>query len=218
MADKRYAEHRWEWLREQVWTKDEASEQLLRWPDRAYLRELLHAFDTVPLLAVPKSRAMMVSWAIAAWSVHKARYFPNNAIFIQSENEDKAAYVVGQRCAFIEDNLDAKSLRRRRVSDGEADSDEYKATKTSKGLVGRMEYGRTGSTIWAVPQGGDVVRSYTFSKWFMDECEFQEGAHEAVAAALPRVEKGAGIVLVSTPNGPRGPIAALCREIGFTKF
>lgn len=197
----------WRWLRETVWTIDEASQEQIRWPDKQYLRELFEIIDGHSMIAIPKSRRMMVTWAIAAWAVHKARFFPNYAIFIQSENEDKAAFVIDKRCAWIEDHIEPAPFKR-----------EYSSIKTSKGAVGRITYKQTGSYIWGIPQGDDVIRTYTPSCLVLDEAEFQPEAHAALVAALPAVEKGSKLILVSSSNGPSGVIASIAKEIGITSW
>jgi hypothetical protein len=150
---------------------------------------------------------MMASWTCAAWAVYKARYFPYNAIFVQSETETKAAYITDKRCTFIEEHLREPLLRRG-----------YKSIRTCEGLIGRITYAETGSYIWAIPQGDDVIRSYTFSILFMDESEFQPEGQKALVGALPTLEKGAQLIIASTSNGPQGILADVCRSIGFTKF
>jgi len=197
----------WTWLRDCVLTIDEASQAASPWPDRAYLRELFTFIDEHKMVVIPKSRRMMVTWAVAAWCVHKARYFPNYAIFVQSETEDKAAYVIDKRCAFIEDNLTPEALRRT-----------YSSIRTTKGAIGRMTYRDTRSYLWGIPQGGDVLRTYTPSVLFMDEADFQPEGHQALTAALPAAEKGAKLILVSSSNGPSGVVAGVCKEVGFLKW
>src|SRR6266540_7117259 len=150
--DREYARDCWAWLCDLVVTVDEATQQRLRWPaEKEYLHDLIDVLTSDERkVAIPKSRRMMVTWAAAAWCTHRARYFPNNAIFWQSQNEQKAAYVLDQRCAFIEDNLLEPIFRR-----------SFKPIRTSGGLIGRMTYQETGSYLWAVPQGGGVFRSFT---------------------------------------------------------
>lgn len=206
LHDARYANNCWAWLTELVVTIDEATEQERRWPDKLYLRDLFEVLEAEPLVAIPKSRRMMVTWALAAWAVWRARYRPHNAIFIQSETEAKSAYVVDQRCAFIESHLRIPLLRR-----------EVVATKTAQSLIGRLKYPSTESYISAVAQGDGVMRSYTPTILIMDECEFQPEAALALQAALPLAEKGAKIVLASTSNGPRGIMADICRSVGFVR-
>lgn len=209
-ANARYADNCWLWLCEQVKTIDEASKEVLRWPaEKEYLRELLEEdlIGNYKPLALPKSRRMMVSWLVAAWALWLVRFHPNNAVYVQSETEDKAAFLVDRRCQFIEDNLVIPALRK-----------PYEATKTKGGQTGRLHYPETKSFIRAVAQGGNVARTFTPSVWIMDECEFQPEASEALAAALPFVEKKMKLVLISSSAGPRGILADICREIGFTRW
>lgn len=205
--DAVYAKDCWRWLREQVWTIDEASQVSARWPDKDYLHDMVRVIDGEQMIAFPKSRRMMATWLLAAWAVHKARYFPNFAIFWQSLNEDRAAWAIDQRCKYIEDNIQPEPYRR-----------SYASIKTSGGYVGKMTYRLTGSSIRAVPQGADALRSFTPSVLVMDESEQQPEAHAALTAAIPFVEKGAKLVLIGTSNGPLGVMAGIAKEIGFTSY
>ena len=207
--DNLYKKDPWLWLTSEVFTVDEATQTKRPWPDKAYLEDLFQALQTETKLVIPKSRRMMVSWSMAAWSVYKARYFPNNAIFYQSETENKSAYIVDKRCCFIENNLREKQLRRK-----------YHSIKTNSGLIGRVTYNDTESYIWAIPQGDSVIRTYTFSLLVSDECDFQSEGVEALNAALSIAEEGKQnqIVLLTTSNGPSGVAAEICRGAGLTRF
>jgi hypothetical protein len=207
--DDLYKKEPWLWFIHEVNTSDEATQAMRPWPDKEYLKDLLEILLEEPLVLVPKSRRMMVSWLVAAIATYEARYLPHNAIFIQSETEDKAAYITEKRCAFIEDHLNEPALRRK-----------YRAIRTTKGAIGRITYEETGSYIWAIPQGGSIIRTYTFSRLLMDESEFQAESHEALNAAISIAEnnKSSKIVLVSTSDGPQGPIADICRGAGFTRW
>jgi len=197
----------WRWLTKRVTTIDEATQTQARWPAHmGYLKELLAFVDEHQMVAIPKSRRMMVSWALAAWCTHRARFFPNNAIFWQSENEDKAAFVVQNRCAYIEDHIDEGRRR------------SYSAIRTTKGVIGRLTYRDTKSYIWGIPQGGDVLRTYTPAVLVMDECDFMQEGPAALTAALPAVEKGSKLVLISSSNGPGGILAGICKEIGIRSW
>lgn len=206
--DRAYEADPWLFLSEQAVTVDEADQTIKPFPvEKQYLHELVDALQRERMLALPKSRRMLATWTVAAWATWRARYHPNNAIFIQSRNEDAAAFVVDSRCAWIETNLMDRAFQRR-----------FAAHRTQGGKIGRIAYEATRSTIWAMPQGGDVLRSYTFSVLVLDESEFQEQGEEAVATAMAQVEKGAKIVLLSSSNGPRGPLARICKEIGLSRF
>jgi hypothetical protein len=208
--DAKYQRDIHAWLEDQVWTIDEASSEIRRWPKRdekPYLHELIDHLIERQRPAIPKSRRMLVTWAVAAFCVHRVRYFPASAVFWQSQNVEKAAYVVGKRCAWIEDHLDDHELRRT-----------YKAHRTSGGDIVRMDYLDTESYIIGIPQGQDAVRSFTGTILVMDEIEHQEQGREALTAALPMVEKAAKLILIGSSAGPRGVLAEICREIGFTRW
>jgi hypothetical protein len=202
----------WRWFCQMVQTVDEAAVSnetgnVFRWPAHyTYLREVLKVLENEPLVIIPKSRRMMISWLVAAYFVWHARYHENGALFWQSETEQKAAFIVDQRCKFIEEHLYRPEFK-----------EQIKTIKTKQGLVGRITY-PNGSYIWAVAQGGDVLRTYTATKVMMDECEFQDESPDALTALLPLVEKGAQAILVSSSNGPIGVMAELCRDVGFTSW
>ncbi|MGI9294279.1 MAG: hypothetical protein ACR2PS_09880, partial [Pseudomonadales bacterium] len=150
-----------------------------------------------------------VSWSVALWATWRAHYHAHNAIYVQSDKEEKSAYLIDQRCKFIEDNLVDEWCRR-----------DYKSIRTKDGLVGRMTYPATQSYVVGVAQGADKIRSYTASALIMDECEFQGEAHAALTAALALVEdsKSVKLILISTSNGPGGVLAGLCRDVGFVRW
>jgi hypothetical protein len=207
--DQMYMDDPWLWFMEEVYTRDEATKAKRLWPDKVYLEDLVTILQTERLIILPKSRRMMVSWLAAAWAVYNARYFPHHAIFIQSETEDKAAFITDKRCKFIEDNLREPALRR-----------EYHPIKTTKGAVGRLAYKDTESYIWAIPQGDSVIRTYTFSILFMDESDFQPEGGDALYAAISIAQEGGTnqIILATTSNGPTGVAAEICRDAGFTRW
>jgi len=210
LADRRYEGDCWAWLVEQVNTIDEASRQVRRWP--AHLDALHDLIDVLTdsdehLIGVPKSRRMMVTWAVAEWVHWLTRYYPSVLAVWQSRTETMAAEVVDKRIIFAEEHLHEPALRRT------ADTH-----RTKDGLIGRVTWNSTSSRIVAVAQGADAFRSLTPTVLVMDECEFQEQGAAALAAAIPFAEKGAKVVLVSSSNGPGHPLANLCKAVGFTRW
>ena len=53
---------------------------------------------------------------------------------------------------------------------------------------GKLIYSN-GSIIWGIPQGGDIVRSYTPSVIFLDEAAFQPEAESSYGAAKAAARK-----------------------------
>lgn len=207
IRDRQFADDPYLWMTEIVKTKDEASQAVRPFPkDKPYIKDALDCLRSgYNKIAFPKSRRMFASWIVSLWVTHTARYWPNHAIYWQSEQEQKAAFVVDERCKFVEDNL--PQLYRR----------EYEAYKAKSGQVGKLIYKGTGSYILGIAQGDSQIRSYTPSILVMDECEFMPEAHKALKAALSTVEKEAKIVLLSTSDGPSGILAGICRN-DFVRF
>lgn len=205
--DEHYMQNPHDWFAHQAWTNDEAEQATRPWKDAVYVRDLITVFQHERRVAIPKSRREFASWTCAGWLWYNARFFENQACFFQSEIEDKAAFIVEHRCMFLEDHITFPELRRK-----------YRAIRTNKGLVGRMNYSKSGSYVWGIPQGADAIRTYTFSILVMDESEFQNEGADALVAALPTVEKKAQIILLSSSNGPGGVLAGICKEAGFVKF
>lgn len=194
------------WLFEQVKTQDEASQQLLRFPDKEYLKDLARALETEQMVVIPKSRRVMASWILAAYAHWKVRFHKHTAVFFQSLTESKAAYIVDQRIKLIEDSLEPIFKR------------EYEGLKTKTGLVGKLTFKDTGSFVQAIPQGDDVIRSYTPSLLICDEIDFMPEGHLAVNAAMSTVEKASQIVLITTSNGPSGVVGKICKTANFQKW
>lgn len=204
--DGQYANDSYLWAVEQVKTIDEASAQVLPFPDRMYLHDLFEAMDETQKLAIPKSRRMMVSWAVAIYIQHQIRYRSHVAAYVQSAVEGKAAYIVDARMKFVEDNLPVIYRK------------PYTCIRTSEGQVGKLTMSSTGSFVHALAQGADAFRAFTPTLVFSDEIEFQEKGHQSFVAMLPFAEKKCKIIIVSSSNGPQGVLAGFARDIGFARF
>jgi hypothetical protein len=72
LDNREFQDDPWFCACEMVHTIDEATQQAPPRPrDHAYLEALFAALGTERLLAVPKSRRMMGSWAVSAWATHR---------------------------------------------------------------------------------------------------------------------------------------------------
>ncbi len=204
--DERYARDPWAWATERVRTMDEASSQVLDFPEKDYLQDLFQILDEEQKIAIPKSRRKFITWGVSTWILHRVRYRKHVAAFIQSETEGKAAFVIDKRMAFIENNLDPIYRR------------PFTQNKTTEGLIGKMTYVQTGSYAKALAQGGDAFRTFTPTIIFLDELEFQQQGHQSFVASLPFAEKNCKLIICSSSNGPHGVLADMARGCGFTRF
>ena len=182
-----------------VKTRDEADPDHTVKPfpvEYEYLRALWRDWEGAQKSIVAKSRQMFVSWAECTFATWWARRRPNQHVIIQTQdwadavklvcvaggNKD-AAYL--GRCQFIERNL-PKWLQ-----------------LPIKENEGQIAY-PNGSLIEAVPGGADKVRGQVISLYIGDEFAFQSEAWGVWTTLAPLVQKGAKVILVSTPNGAQG--------------
>lgn len=157
-------------------------------PNWAYLRDLARLWLTEPLLVVAKSRQMLATWLFVCLYLWRAIVRPGELIFLQSKREEDAvgnanaaAGLLG-RMKFVLEHL--PPLIRPR----------YRAT------ANKIEFPDTRSTVWAIPQGADVIRQHTASGILSDEMAFQVDAEESYTAAIPTIENGGTFTAVSTAN------------------
>lgn len=169
-----------------VRTRDEHKGKILPFPYMDYTRNLLHRFRTEPVVYIEKTRQMVVTWTIAAHLVYRAKFTRHYLGFFQSKREEDAANVVFNkewgraRCSVIESNLPL-----------------WLQSKGAEGTYGKLYY-PTDSLIWGIPQGEDVLRSYTAKEVVMDECSFWPAFSASHQAALPMVEGGGNLICLST--------------------
>ena len=160
-----------------------------------YAREIadlawLEASYQSGLVAMEKSRQMMVTWIVCAYLLWRAKYHAHQLILVQSKREDDAANLVFNkepsvaRISFMEAHL-PKYLRH--------------CEWPKAGAYGHL-YFPSGSHIWAIPEGGEIIRSNTASAVFSDECAFQPEFGSAYTAALPAIKGGGQGIFVSSPH------------------
>lgn len=155
-------------------------------PDKQYLRLLAYAWVMEPLLAIPKSRQMMVTWLFCAIAAH-----------------DLVARDA-QRAAFISKKFDDANALLGRINTiisklpGEY-NDMLPPRTTHK--IGHLEAPEHNCHVHAMGEEAKGLRSYTFSWVFFDESAFADQASEIMRAGMPTVKGGGRFTLVSTSNG-----------------
>jgi len=175
-------------------TKDEHAEgdlSIRLFPTREEKPAIWDLLDTMKeesMLAIEKSRQLLVTWLCCLFCLWVAKFQKNRLVFVQSKKEEDAANLVFNsewskaRISFMESNL-PESLK----------SDVLPA-------YGKLYFKETGSSIWGIPEGGDQIRSYTPSLVFSDEFAYQPEAEAAWTAAKPCVMGGGKFFAVSSAN------------------
>jgi hypothetical protein len=182
-----------QWVR----TKDEhdADNPVKPFPLKDYTAHILSEFLKEDIVFLPKSRQIMITWLCCAHILWQAKSTPHRLLFIQSKKEEDAANLVfnggrsgndwnNARISFIESNLPWWLQ-------------EEKGTLDSS--YGKLMFGN-GSKIWGIPQGGDMIRSYTPSLVISDEAAFQPEFGGAYLAILPAIKHGGKMIAVSSAN------------------
>lgn len=161
---------------------------------------------TTGTLFVEKSRQILASWLCCAYLLWRAKFHAHQLIIVQSKKEEDAAKFV-----FVKEPQQARiSYIESRLPDWLQDGLFHRPGGTPPGMhrflkssvIHRADYGnlyfQNGSRIWAVPQGGDVIRSNTPSTLFSDEAAFQPDFGLAYQAALPALRGGGQGIFVSS--------------------
>src|SRR6185295_3916268 len=197
--NRRCAEDGLEWL-SWVVTRDEAdpANSVKPFPLHLdYLRDLWGVFNAENLVVVAKSRHMLVSWVVAAFAVWTARSKPHQAVYWQAQKQEDAVGMVcapegaqQARCQFIEANLPPWM----RVP--------------VKPVEGRLQY-PNGSVIQALSGGADKIRGKTASLIVLDEFAHMLDQQQIYTSVVPLVQKGAKLLIVSTPNGSGNTFSVL---------
>lgn len=176
------------WLVNWVFTVDnhDRNQPIKRFPNKEYVKRLVEIWLHEPLLLVPKSRQMMISWLYCALYLWDTQFSPGRLTFFQSKKEENANDLV-LRAKFIYDKQPG-FLKKYRVN----------PSNIGKHIYCKMEFPEIQSTIRGIPQGGDQIRMYTASGILADEMAFQGEAEAAYTAAKPTIDGGGRFTGVST--------------------
>lgn len=151
-------------------------------------REFLGACRDAGMVAVEKSRQVMVTWLVCAYLLWRAKFRPHQLLLLQSKREEDACNLVFvkepyvARMSFMESHLPAH-LRHCQFP--------------KAGTYGHL-YFPNGSHAWGIPEGGDIIRSNTPSVIFSDESAFQPQFGLSYTAALPAIKGGGQYICVSS--------------------
>ena len=143
---------------------------------------------TLTLLVIVKSRQMMMTWLFTALSLWDAMFHQGRLIMLQSKTEREAVgdEYSGQgllgRCKFMLRQCPPWLV----------------PTYTIKST--QVIFPTMNSTLWAIPQGAAIIRSYTSAGILSDECAFQDEFSDAYGAAVPTIRGGGWFVALSSAH------------------
>ena len=185
-----YSRYPWQWLIECCYTLDQHDgvNPIKLFPDRAYLKEALDVITNNRLVLFKKSRQMMMTWLVSLFGLWMAMFRQGQLIFYQSK---KLADAVGDENAATGPLGRAKFTYRRLP--------EWLQQRTPCEITSeKMIFRSNQSTIWAIPEGADIIRTHTASMIFADEAGFQPEFANAYTAAMPCIVGGGRFIGIST--------------------
>lgn len=201
----------WEYLQACVWTRDEASGQIRKFPSWDYLRYCSEVRGQHRVLAWEKSRRMMVTWWLVAEYLFDVMTQPTHTDAVASDKLEKSAYLLGpDRMQCIYDLIPPVSeaqlrmLASRRVDVGPFREQVWPdkpvvefGHKQDRGW--RMaSCAATGSVIMAVASGESQMQQYTYSNILMDEFPRWERQEESWRNIQPTTQGGGHVDIVCT--------------------
>jgi hypothetical protein len=195
-----------EWLQHYTKTRDDhwrekGTDPYCEFPKLPYMPKLFELMASSRRLFLPKSREMMLSWAVVGYAVHLCQWHPNIQVIIQSEREAKSVdLVVGHgvpgyaRVLWEKQDDFLKHL--------------HALTKSIEDMPADVLSWANGSSIRGVPSGANQVRQYHPSLFIMDEAAFLSEA----AASYDTAEPVSSQIFVISTAGP-GWFAEVCQNI-----
>jgi len=180
-----------------VQTKDEhdADQPIKPFPAKPHITYLLDLWyeKLKSIYFVAKSRQIMLTWLCCVYALWMAKAFSHRLIFLQSKKEEDAANLVfnggrtgknwdAARISFIEHHLPWW------LQDGGIEP-----------AYGKLLF-PNGSKIVGIPEGADMIRSYTPSLVISDEAAFQPEFGGAYTAMLPIAKQGGMLIAISSAN------------------
>lgn len=182
-----YRDNPWDFMLECCFTLDQVDKgaPVKTLPNREYGKMYAKLWHKYPLLAIPKTRRMTMSWytiALYVWDTlfHEGRF---NAFV--SKKEDDANELV-ERAKFMIEHIPEDKIPREMLPE-------------MKSKFCLLEFPSIKSKIQGFPQGADQLRQFTFSGIFGDESAFWDNAQKFYAASFPTIDGGGRMTLVSSP-------------------
>ncbi len=157
---------------------------------RPYIRELVKLWLDCRLITVLKARQMVMTWLFVALSAWDGACHDGRLIMLQSKREEDAIGDANAgdgllgRAQFILNFMPGRSL----------------LLPGYEPLGKKVIFRDNASTLWAIPQGGPIIRQRTASGILSDEAAFQPEFGDAYASARPCIRGGGWFVALTTAD------------------
>lgn len=164
-------------------TTNEGSGEIQSAPRLGYLKRAYECIEGNKISVIVKGRQMFFTHFMSAYYLWSVLFEENVRLGVMNQNEDKAADLLETRIAPLYERLPSgypwPELKIKRLT-----------------IVNELNNSR----ILAVSSTSDALRSFTFSKIWLDEFGFQDNQDKTLRSAIPATKGKIGkLILVSTP-------------------
>jgi len=168
-----------------IWTLDQVdlTNPVKRFPPYPWLKLIVREWEKEKILAIPKSRRMMLTWLTIYLHLWLAMWHPGVAAFLVSESERKSTDMINKADFIFRHIPDQVMLK--------------PAMKRKQTLI---EFPGLDSYMMGIPEGENQLRQYTATALLFDEWAFWERPMESLAAAKPCIMGGGKLTIISTPG------------------
>jgi len=151
------------------------------------LRALLQLYQTERMIVLTKGRQLKVSWGTMAYLLAQGLMHEHELEIVQTKREEDVENLL-ERARFMYDHFPTwLQAIRPRISG----TREHRL---------KIEFADRDTKMWGIPQGADVIRSNTVTRYFSDETDFQPDAKASLRAAAPSLGDTGQAIFVSTPE------------------
>lgn len=187
-AFAKYRNDPWLFAIDCCFTKDQTNKKtpIALLPQWDYLKAYSRIRQRESKMLVPKSRRMTMSWFTISQYLHEAIFFPVRDLAFVSKKEDDAGELV-KRAEFMFDNIPEHRIPRKLLP-----------KKETRAKPQALIFPELQSKIQGFPMGADQLRQFTFSGILGDECAFWEEALKFYSSAIPTLEGGGRMDLISS--------------------
>jgi len=168
-----------------IWTHDEVDllNPVKKFPNQPWLKDVAAIWMAENLIALYKSRRMMMTWEMVFLHLWLALFHEGAAIYFVSDKEEKSDELV-RRAGFILKNI----------------PDDMLLKPAHKLSYCYLEFPGLNSFIMGVPQGADQLRQYGATAILADEFAFWEKGRETFMASKPTIDGGGKFTAISSPK------------------
>jgi hypothetical protein len=158
--------------------RENGTEPYAKFPDKPYFPILFEYLQKSRRLFLPKSREMMLSWAVIGYAVWMCQFFERTRVIVQAQKLEKVIDLISGRG-------NPGYARTLYEQQDQFLKDRHPLVKPSTEMPGDMLAWMNGSTLHGVPSGADQIRQYHPTLVIFDEAAHLDEFRESYGAAEP---------------------------------